>query len=334
MPVGYLVTVVLASWGVACALTRWPWFGAAAAVPALLVNELPFMLGYLLVASTGLALVDGDLGSAGGVALAAVAALDLLGLAVLVRRALRARAALGTEGPPYRPWGRILRAPFFASRRDVVRVRGLAYGADARQRLDVHTRRGGATGEPVVLHLHGGGFRSGNERREARPLIGYLTSRHGFVCVSAAYRLQPQATLAEQVADVRAAIAWVRAHVAEHGGDAERLYLVGSSAGAYLAVRAMTEGESGISGVVCRYGYYGDLDPQAATPPLLVVHGDKDLLVPAADARAFAERARARSSNEVRYAELPGAHHDFDLFESIRAAAVAEAVAAFAVRNG
>ena len=47
------------------------------------------------------------------------------------------------------------------------------------------------------------------------------------------------------------------------------------------------------------------------------------------DARAFVERVRAVSSHPVIYAELPGAHHDFDMFESIRAAAVSQAVEQF-----
>ena len=64
---------------------------------------------------------------------------------------------------------------------------------------------------------------------------------------------------------------------------------------------------------------------------MLVVHGEKDL-VPAADARAFVERLRAVSSRPVSYAELPGAHHDFDLYESIRSAAVNKAVEQFTAR--
>ena len=128
MPVGYWWTVALISWGVVCALTRWRRLGSFSAIPALLVSELPFIVGYLLIASTVLALVDGDLGSPGGAAGAAVALLALAGLVVVVRRAMRAHAALHNAGRPRRPWGRILRAPFFPGRRDVVRVRGLAYG--------------------------------------------------------------------------------------------------------------------------------------------------------------------------------------------------------------
>ena len=165
-------------------------------------------------------------------------------------------------------------------------------------------------------------------------MIRHLTSRRGFVCVSANYRLQPNVTLADQVADARGAIAWVRAHAAEYGGDPGSLFVTGSSAGAYLAIEAACAGETGIAGLICRYGYYGNLAPSGDMPPMLVIHGEKDILVPAAAARALAERVRMVSSHPVIYAELPGAHHDFDMFESIRAAAVSEAVEAFTTRAG
>ena len=216
MPIGYLWTVALVSWGVACALTRWRRLGSFAALPALVVSELPFLVGYFLIASTVLALADGDLGSPAGAAGAVVALLALAGLVVIVGRALRAHAALRNTGKPRRPWGRILRAPFFPGRLDVVRVRGLAYGDGPDRTLDVYHRRDRPAGAPVLLHVHGGGFYSGNKAREARPLIRHLTSRRGFVCVSADYRLQPHVTLAGQVADVRDAIAWVRTHAADY----------------------------------------------------------------------------------------------------------------------
>ena len=141
MPIGYMWTVAAVSWGVACALTRWPRLGTFSALPALVVSELPFIVGYFLIASTVLALADGDLGSPAGAAAAVVALLALTGLVVVVRRALRADAALRNTGKPKRPWGRILRAPFFPGRLDVVRVRGLAYGDGPDRTLDVHHRR-------------------------------------------------------------------------------------------------------------------------------------------------------------------------------------------------
>ena len=122
------------------------------------------------------------------------------------------------------------------------------------------------TGRPALRScctVHGGRFYSGNKAREARPLIRHLTSRRGFVCVSANYRLQPHVTLADQVADVRDAIAWVRTHAADYGAEPGMLFVAGSSAGANLAVRAVCDGETGIAGLICRYGYYGDLTPPA-----------------------------------------------------------------------
>ena len=200
--------------------------------------------------------------------------------------------------------------------------------------LSARTRRGRPASAPILLHFHGGGFRSGNKAREARPLIRHLTSRRGFVCVSANDRLQPHAALADQVADVRSAIAWVRAHATEYGAQPGTLFLTGSSAGANLAIQAVCEGETGIAGLICRYGYYGGLAPRGDMPPMLVVHGEKDMWIAPPDVRAFVERVRAVSGHPVIYAELPGAHHDFDVYESIRSAAVSRAVEQFTASAG
>lgn len=331
MPIGLLVSVVLVGWGAACALTCWRRLGAFARVPALVCNELPFAAGYLLIASIALALAQGDLGSAGGVVIGAAAVVVLVGLAVIVRRALRAHHALGNADPPSRPWTRILRAPLPALRRNVARTRNLSYGEGRRRTLDVYCRRDRPVGVPVVLHFHGGGFRSGNKNREARPLIGHLVSS-GKVCISANYRLQPHVTHADQVADVQAAIAWAKSHAGEYGGDPSRLVLVGSSAGAHLSIDAVNDGAGGIAGLICRYGYYGDLAPTRDLPPMLIIHGENDLYISASRVREFVERIRARSAAPVEYVELPGAHHDFDLYESIRSAAINLAVESFIER--
>ena len=52
------------------------------------------------------------------------------------------------------------------------------------------------------------------------------------------------------------------------------------------------------------------------------------------DVRAFVGRVRAVSNRPVIYADPPGAHHDFDMFESIRSAAVNQAVEQFTARIG
>jgi acetyl esterase/lipase len=328
MPVGLLVPVVLVGWGTACALTSWRRLGGIARVPALVTNELPFLAGYLLVASCALALAQGDLDSVGGAIVGVAALVVFAGLVVIVRRSLRADAALHNPTPAHRPWRRILKAPLLAFRRDVVRVRDLSYGEGPHRNLDIYHRRDRRTGAPVVVHFHGGGFHSGNKSREARPLIGHLVNR-GMVCASANYRLRPHVGYDEQLADALAAIAWVRLRVHEYGGDPDRIFLVGSSAGAHLSVDAVNAGATGIVGIVGRYGYYGGLVAQRPQPPILVIHGENDLFVRPADARAFVERMRAGSSHPVEYVQLPGGHHDFDLYESIRSNAVSIAVDRF-----
>jgi len=328
MPIGLLVPVVLVGWGTACALTSWRRLGRIARVPALVTNELPFLAGYLLVASSALALAQGDLESVGGAIVGVAALVVLLGLVVIVRRSLRADSALHNPKSMRRPWHRILKAPLPAFRRDVVRVRNLSYGEGPRRNLDIYYRRDRPTAAPVVVHLHGGGFHSGNKSREARPLIGHLVGR-GMICASANYRLRPHVGYDEQLADALAAIEWVRSHVQEYGGDPERIFLVGSSAGAYLSVDAVNAGATGIAGIVGRYGYYGGLVAERPQPPILVIHGENDLFVRPSDARAFVERMRTGSRHPVEYVQLPGGHHDYDLYESIRSNAISIAVDRF-----
>ncbi len=283
--------------------------------------------------TTVLALAQGDLDSVGGMVVGSVVLVEVLGLVVVVRRALRADAALHNPTPPRRPWRRILMAPLPAVRRDVVRVGNLSCGEGPRRNLDVYHRRDRSAGVPVVLHFHGGGFHSGSKRREARPLIGHLVSQ-GMVCASANYRLRPQVGYDEQLADCLAAIGWVRSHAREYGGDPDQIFLVRSSAGAYLSIDAVNAGTDGIAGIVGRYGYYSDLTPERPRPPILVIHGENDLLVRPSHAREFVERMRASSSTPAEYVELPGGHHDFDLYESIRSNAISIAVERFILSPG
>ena len=64
-------------------------------------------------------------------------------------------------------------------------------------------------------------------------------------------------------------------------------------------------------------------------PPFLVIHGERDTLVPVEDARHFAEALRAVSREPVRYVELPGAEHAFDIWPSERTARISEGIGRF-----
>ncbi|WP_083502327.1 alpha/beta hydrolase [Sphaerimonospora mesophila] len=273
----------------------------------LALNELPFVALYWLLASTILAIADGDIDSPGGRAMVGFAVVTMAGLAVIARRGLRAgpvldRAlaeGLGTDrrtaidarpatAPRRRlPLARILFAPFPVGRRDVERVADIGYGdAGKRNLLDVYRHRSRPSGGPTLVYLHGGGYFSGRKNREARPLLYRLASR-GWVCVSANYRLRPAATFPDHLIDVKKVIAWVREHGHEYGADPAVLFVAGSSAGGHLAsLAALTPGrpefqpgfehaDTSVTAAVCLYGWYGDYYGQGpASSPLTYLGPD------------------------------------------------------------
>lgn len=111
---------------------------------------------------------------------------------------------------------------------------GLAYGDDPKQRLDLYLPQGEVTGAPVFLFLHGGGFREGDRAQYgavAEPFV-----RNGIITAVASYRLTPEGFhYPDQSNDTKAAIRWLHGRVADFGGDPERLYVGGHSAGAILS---------------------------------------------------------------------------------------------------
>lgn len=96
-------------------------------------------------------------------------------------------------------------------------------------------------GLPAIVHLHGGGWRTG-ERSSLGPVvdgfglspIGQLVAA-GFVVASADYRLTTAATFPAQLLDAKAAVRWLRTHAADYGIDPGRIYAWGDSAGGHLA---------------------------------------------------------------------------------------------------
>ena len=231
------------------------------------------------------------------------------------------------------------------------RIADLRYGpAGRRNLLDLYRHRSRLPSAPILIHLHGGGYTSGGKNSQSLPLL-YRMADQGWVCISANYRLRPQATFQDHLEDAGKLLAWVREHGRAYGGDPDRIILAGSSAGAHLAslTALIPEGPgfedvgASVKAVIGLGGYYGPYDgtdPQTSpfthvrpdAPPFLLIHGDHDTVVPAENARLFAERLREFSTQPVVYAELPGGQHAFDLFHSLRFEAVINAVDAFTAR--
>lgn len=105
------------------------------------------------------------------------------------------------------------------------------YGKDAKQRLDVYAPKG-VKGAPVVVFVHGGEWTRGD-----KAAVSYkpkFLNEHGIVFVSINYRLTPPALHPAHVSDVASALAWLRDHAAEFGGDPKKIVLMGHSAGCHL----------------------------------------------------------------------------------------------------
>jgi len=152
--------------------------------------------------------------------------------------------------------------------------RDLAYGPDARHKADMYQPEG-KTGVPVVVFIHGGAYVRGE--REINPEVygnvATYFARQGMLGVNATYRLAPATQWPGAAEDVGALVKWLRANAARFGGDPNRIFLIGHSAGAthiatyaYLKNLQPTEG-TGIAGMVLMSGRY-HFDPNPNDPNL------------------------------------------------------------------
>jgi acetyl esterase/lipase len=117
-----------------------------------------------------------------------------------------------------------------------------AYGS-RELHLDVFMPSGrGNEAYPGILIIHGGGWVSG-ERSMLVPMAEQL-AKHGFVAVTAEYRLGPEALYPAGVYDLKAAIRWMRAAGPEYGIDTNRIAAYGCSAGGELAAFLGTTGDN------------------------------------------------------------------------------------------
>ncbi|OBB83742.1 alpha/beta hydrolase [Mycobacterium sp. 852002-30065_SCH5024008] len=87
---------------------------------------------------------------------------------------------------------------------------------------------------PVLFQIPGGAWTTGNKRGQAHPLMSHLAEL-GWVCVAINYRHSPRNTWPDHIIDVKRALAWVKAHIAEYGGDPEFIAITGGSAGGHLS---------------------------------------------------------------------------------------------------
>ena len=385
VPIGYLFPAVLLTWCMlyVVALKGWPRFPRFLGFYFIVINELPFLPLIWLAGSTWLAWSQGDLFSPVGWLAFGLCILTALGLVIMIFWGLQTAPVINRaldEGLG-KHWRTVidpklaarvrsrfaasaLLGPFAIRRRNVERVANISYGeAGTYHLLDLYRQRSRPTNAPVLIHFHGGAFVGGKKNHDALPLL-YRLASHGWVCISANYRLSPAVTLSEQLSDAKRVIAWVRAHGVEYGANPAAIFVAGNSSGATLAALAaltfddlrlqpgFEDTTTRLCGAILLYGFYdwpdttstwspagqehSELLPTSSlpharkdAPPFFVLHGDRDTTLPVARARLFAHHLRSISHHPVVYAELPGAEHNFDLFHSIRAEAVINGVEAF-----
>jgi acetyl esterase/lipase len=187
----------------------------------------------------------------------ALAAGSIAGLATMVAQATAAkrhidRALAEALGEDYRerlrathtdldlgtPLGQ-LAMPFRLRDPEVEVLKDVRY-ADFGKRglLDIYRQRGTDLAKaPVLLQVHGGAWVLGSKDEQGIPLMTHMAAR-GWVCVAINYRLSPRDPFPAQVQDVKRAIAWIREHIGDYGGNPDFVAVTGGSAGGHLAALA------------------------------------------------------------------------------------------------
>lgn len=110
---------------------------------------------------------------------------------------------------------------------------GIAYADGPRHKLDVYAPEARGAAAPVVFFIYGGGWNRGE--RSDYQFVGRALASRGFVVVIADYRLVPEVSYPGFLEDSANALRWVQDNIASYGGDTNRLFLAGHSAGAYNA---------------------------------------------------------------------------------------------------
>lgn len=199
----------------------------------------------------------------------------------------------------------------------------IAYGDHPRHMLDLYVPKNAAPSAPTLIFFYGGRWVRGN-RRDYLFAAQALASQGFIVCVPD-YRLHPEISYPAFIEDGANVVRWVVAQIENHGGDPERIFVMGHSAGAYIAAMLAYDlgfgfagdDASPIAGMIGLAGPYdflpitcpivrGVFGPhhedhttqpaktaQPDGPPALLLHGDNDVTVRPRNAERLADRLRS-----------------------------------------
>ena len=184
-------------------------------------------------------------------------------------------------------------------------TRDLAYAQGPRGGLDIYRPNSALGSAPVVVFIYGGGWDEG--RKADYTFVGAALAAQGFVTVIPDYRIFPEVRWPTFLQDNAQAVAWVKLHAREYGGDPNKLFLMGHSAGAYNAAMLALDRRwlgavgmeprrdlSGVVGLAGPYDFlplrsnelrtiFGPVDQRPATQPINYVDGHNPPLFLATD---------------------------------------------------
>lgn len=217
-------------------------------------------------------------------------------------------------------------------------ARDVAFGDDPRQKLDIYVPNGLTKPAPVIVFLYGGSWQTGD--RTGYRWVGQTFAAQGIVTVIADYRLYPPAHFPQFVEDGALALRKVHEGIAQYGGDPNRVFITGHSAGAYNAIMLASDpkylrevggdfswlrGAIGIAGpydflpmtdpdIIALFNGPNDPQTQPITfidgkrPPMLLVAGTADDTVSPGNTERMTAKLKAHGS-EAQEILYPGIGH-------------------------
>ena len=219
------------------------------------------------------------------------------------------------------------------------RTANLAYRPEPRQRLDVYVPEAPTRDlRAVIVFIHGGSWNSGS--KDQYRFVGSSLAERGFIAVLPNYRLNPAVRFPDFVADAAEAVTWTLRNIAGYGGDPQRVFVMGHSAGAHIALLlsldrqylaaagASADDLRGVIGLSGPYDFKIDSDLLRAVfgsapdiqqtqpvhfargdaPPMLLIHGTEDVVCWAKHSIRLTELVRA-AGGQAELRLYPGLGH-------------------------
>lgn len=209
-----------------------------------------------------------------------------------------------------------------------------------RCKLDLYVPKS-ADNFATLIWFHGGALRNGHKADDIALTVCRRFASEGIAVASINYRLSPQVNFPAYIDDAAAAIAYLFQHISEHGGNPQRIFVSGHSAGGYLALMVGTDpqylgkhslrptdiaGLFPVAGQTVTHSTVREergipktrpiIDAAApcyhvgtGTPPMLLIVGGEDLPMRAEENQYFYSAMKAVGHQSVTYLEVAGRNH-------------------------